>query len=117
MTTSLQTHAYLEHAEELRKERRKSLIIGAALGLLPLAVFQIPFVHNNVLIGDDRQLGRVMHDVGANSGSPSKAFNCANVAVKIYGHGIAGLHESGEGWAPRAEKAFYIGCTGHAMGD
>jgi hypothetical protein len=85
------------------------LLVGAAAVALVLLVAW-PLADKYVWVRDDRRLGDDFRTV-----VHPREGQCQLIAKALYGHGILVLTNNtydDEGWAPKAEKAFYEGCIG-----
>jgi hypothetical protein len=92
--------------------RARSYWIGFAVGAVAVAlVFLVawPLVDKYVWVHDDRGLGEDFRTV-----VHPRDGECELIAKALYGHGILVLANNtydDEGWASKAEKAFWEGCT------
>ena len=74
-----------------------------------------PLVDKYVWVHDDRGLGDDFRTV-----VHPRNGECELIAKVLYGHSILVLSNNtyeDEGWASKAEKAFWAGCTDENLGD
>jgi hypothetical protein len=90
-----------EHREALRRSRVITVLVGAALAIVPTLVVRSVF-ENTVHISDDYQRGSTFSEIG----------DCERFAETIYQHDLFGDGPySSPDYATRAQKAFYAGCS------
>ena len=86
---------------------------GTGLSVADLRAW--PLVDKYVWTRDDRGLGDDFRTV-----VHPRDGECELIAKALYGHGILVLSNNtyeDEGWASKAEKAFWAGCTDGNLGD
>jgi hypothetical protein len=107
-----------EMYEPVRHARRRGLLVGIGLGLLPLLVTLTPFWNNYLHTGDDRDLGWHVRPFVLQTRAREQGLVCTRLGESIYRHQFlwSDDFDPTEGYATPAQKAFYAACMGSRGG-